>query len=59
MTLHPIQNHNVQIMDNDIHNLTEQRLTELKTKDAARYVRQLGIGIIFATLSINFLTAAG
>ena len=46
----PIQNHNVQIMDNAIHNLTEQRLTGLKTKDAARYMRRLGIGIIFAIL---------
>ena len=50
MTLHPIQNHNVQIMDNDIHNLTEQRLPGLETKDAARYMRRLGIGIIFAIL---------
>ncbi|MYB93946.1 hypothetical protein F4054_12480 [Candidatus Poribacteria bacterium] len=41
---------NVQIMDNDIHNLTEQRLTGLKTKDATRYMHRLGIGIIFATL---------
>ncbi|RKU23892.1 hypothetical protein C6503_02285 [Candidatus Poribacteria bacterium] len=46
----PIQNYNVQIMDNAIHNLTEQRLAGLKTKGAARYMRRLGIGIIFATL---------